>query len=34
MLNQLRSKRNDLRKSSSRFYKIIIDKDEIINFLH
>ena len=34
MLNQLRFERNDFREFSSRFYKVIIDKDEVINFLY
>ena len=34
MLNQFRFKRNDFREFSFRFYKVIIDKDEVINFLY
>ena len=34
ILNQLRFKRNDFREFSFRFYKIIIDKDEIMNSLY
>ena len=34
MLNQLRFKRNEFREYLIRFYKVIIDKDDIINFLY
>ena len=34
MLNQLRFKRNDFREFLSRFYKTIIDKNEIIKSLY
>ena len=34
MLNQLRFERNEFREYLIRFYKAIIDKDDIINFLY
>ena len=34
ILNQFRFKRDDFREFSFRFYKIIIDKNEIIKFLY
>ena len=34
MLNQLRFKRNDSREFLIRFHKVIIDKNNIINFLY
>ena len=34
MLNQLRFKRDDFREFLSRFYKVIIDKNEIIKSLY
>ena len=34
MLNQFRFKRDDFREFLSYFYKTIIDKDEIMNFLY
>ena len=34
MLNQFRFKRNKFREFVTRFYKTIIDKNDIINFLY
>ena len=34
MLNQLRFKRDDFREFSFHFHKVIIDKDEVMNFLY
>ena len=34
MLNQLRCKRNNFREFVVRFYKVIINKNDVINVLH